>query len=129
DLQAGGGIKLPTGVYDCKTIQTRDGLPNMQPGTKSWDIIANVNYTVKKKSVGLNIDMSYTFITPNINDYKFGNRFGTSITAFYWWRMNDITVLPQGGLRFDVTAADFENFVTKTRNDMTGGEQLYVFGG
>src|SRR5690606_1503481 len=124
-LQAGGGIKLPVGAYDEIAIKYGEGLPIMQPGTISWDFIVNANYTVRYKSIDINTDLSYTFITPNNNNYKFGNRLSTGITAFYWWQRKGITVLPQSGMRLDIASGDFENYSRRIRNDMSGGNQLY----
>jgi hypothetical protein len=126
DLQAGGGVKLPTGTYNQTAIGSGNELPNMQPGTKSWDFVANANYTLRRRALGANVDVSYTIINPNINNYKFGNRFSSGLSGFYWWQMQNITVLPQVGVRLDAAAGDYEDYSKKIRNDMNGGEQLYA---
>lgn len=126
NLQAGVGIKLPTGAYDTKSIQRSEGLPNMQPGTNSWDFIANANYTLRRKMVGVNADVSFTLLTPNSVQYKYGDRFSAGLTAFYWYQKQQFTWLPQLGLRYDVSGADYDNYRYKIRNDMSGGTQLYA---
>lgn len=126
NLQAGGGIKLPTGNYDVHAIQEEEGLPNMQPGTNSWDLIVNANYTLRHKKTGVNIDASYTFTTPNSVQYKYGNRLSAGALGFYWYQKKNFSLLPQAGLRFDVAGADYDNYKYRWESDMSGGEQLYA---
>ena len=124
-LQAGAGVKLPTGAYDNNILNSGDLLPNMLPGTNSWDFIANANYTLKHGKGGVNVDASYTATTANKLGYKYGNRLSTGILGFYSWQKGQVSLLPQAGLRMDVAGTDYENYSTKLMNDMSGGEQLY----
>jgi hypothetical protein len=126
DLQIGGGLKLPTGRYNKESILRGDNLPNMQPGTKSWDVTANTIYTARYKSLGGTIDASYTIVTPNTDDYKFGNRLSTGVSVFYWWQTKKCIILPQSGVRLDATAGDYEYYSRNIKSDMTGGQQLYI---
>ena len=129
NLQGGGGIKLPTGAYDEHAIKYTEGLPNMQPGTNSWDFIVNANYTLRHQSAGVNIDASYTITTANKVQYKYGNRFSTGILGFYWYEKDKISLLPQAGFRLDVAGTDYDNYKYRWKNDMSGGEQLYLSAG
>jgi len=129
NLQAGGGVKLPTGGYDKQSVQKAEGLPNMQPGTNSWDFIVNANYTLKKERVGVNVDASYTISTPNSLEYKYGNRLSTGVMGFYWQQRKDITLLPQAGIRLDVAGSDYDNYGYRWKNDMSGGTQLFASAG
>lgn len=126
NLQAGGGLKLPTGRYDAASVTAADGLPNMQPGTGSWDFIANANYTIRHKKVGANVDASCTATTTNSSGYKYGNRLSTGVLAFYWWQKNNFSLLPQAGCRIDIAGADYDNYATGNLSDMTGGSQIYA---
>jgi hypothetical protein len=124
-LQAGAGIKMPTGKYDVASVKYLEGLPNMQPGSRSFDFIANANYTITRKMIGLNIDGSYTATTANLDKYKYGNRLSTGLMAFYIIKYKQVSVLPQMGVRYDISGTDYDNYSAKTKNDMTGGNQLY----
>lgn len=126
NLQAGGGVKLPTGRYDAVAIKTLAALPNMQPGTGSWDFIGNANYTIRRKALGVNVDAAYTLTTPNSYQYKYGNRMSGGVLGFYWLSKGDLDIVPQAGLRLDINSRDYENYSTGLSNDMTGGEQLYA---
>ncbi|HRO41588.1 MAG TPA: hypothetical protein PL009_02045 [Flavipsychrobacter sp.] len=126
NLQAGGGIKIPTGAYDKSSVQKAEGLPNMQPGTNSWDFIVNANYTLRRKKAGVNLDASYTLLTPNSLQYKYGNRLSAGLMGFYWYQKSNTTILPQIGLRYDRANADYDNYKYNIKSDMSGGEQLYV---
>ena len=124
-LLAGGGIKMPTGKYTGITTLDEEGLPNVQPGTGSWDFIANANYTVRRKTIGLNADASYTMTTANTADYKYGNRLNASLMAFYWWQKKTITLLPQAGIRYEYSLHDYDNYEKKWLNENSGGNIIF----
>lgn len=125
-LLAGGGIKLPTGKYDPNSVTTEEGLPNMQPGTHSWDFIANANYSVKYHATGLNIDVSYMATTVNKESYKFGNRLSSGASLFYEWKKKNVSILPLAGMRYDFAAKDYENYRERISDEDGGGWQLYA---
>jgi hypothetical protein len=129
NLQLGGGIKLPTGVHDDGAAQTADGLPNMQPGTGSWDFVLNGNYTVRRKAVGVNTEVSYTITSPNGVQYKYGNRLTAGTTGFYWYQRRAIILMPQIGIRAELAGPDYDNYRYGWKNDMAGGTQVYVSAG
>lgn len=124
-LFAGGGIKLPTGKYDPASV-TEDGLPNMQPGTHSWDFITNVNYTIRYNAAGINTDASYVITTANPDNYKFGNRLSIGATAFYEYTFKKLSVIPQAGIRHDRVAKDYEDYTAREKDEDGGGWQLYA---
>lgn len=128
-LLAGGGLKVPVGNYDATSFTSEEGLPNMQPGTHSWDFIANANYTIKHSTYGLNTDVSYVATTANKENYKFGNRLSAGTTLFYEWKKKNISLLPQLGARFDQASKDYENYSTRTKDEDGGGWQLYAMQG
>lgn len=128
-LQAGGGLKLPTGAYDRDLVQSYEVLPNMQPGTNSWDFVLNTNYMLRKEQAGINLDASYTIVTPNSFQYKYGNRFAGGLMAFYWYEKSRLTLLPQAGLRLDVAGSDYDHYAYRRKSDMSGGHQLYASAG
>jgi hypothetical protein len=123
-LQLGGGIKLPTGNY--VRVEGSEGLPNMQPGTGSWDVITNLNYSVQYKKTGLSIDGNYTINTANMESYKFGNRFAVSILGYHTLVGKGYSVLPLAGIRIECYAKDFENYRKHWLNDMTGGKVVFA---
>ncbi len=125
-LLAGGGLKLPTGRHDALASMGDDGLPNMQPGTGSWDFLANVNYTIRKKGMGVNADVTYTQTTANHEGYKYGNRLSAGLTGFYWWQHRAFRVLPQAGLRYNYASMDWDNYRKGWINDVSGGHQLFA---
>lgn len=125
-LLAGGGLKLPTGHHDALASMGNDGLPNMQPGTGSWDFLANINYTVRRGGFGANADVTYTQTTANHESYKYGNRLSAGITGFYWWQRKEVRLLPQAGVRYNYAAMDWDNYRKGWINDVSGGHQLFA---
>ncbi|XZF13151.1 hypothetical protein ACTHGU_15295 [Chitinophagaceae bacterium MMS25-I14] len=128
-LLLGGGIKLPTGRYTGITEMDKLGLPNTQPGTGSWDFVADGNYTLRYKKTGINLDAAYTFTTANKYDYKYGNRLSTGLLGFYWWQKNKWKLLPQAGLKYEYTLHDYDNYSKRWLNDQTGGSMLFASAG
>ncbi|MEN9337008.1 MAG: hypothetical protein RLZZ500_1995 [Bacteroidota bacterium] len=99
-LIVGGGVKLPTGVYD----QANNGSvnPGYQLGTGSWDGIFLVDYTVRYKQIGINGVINYTNKAENAKGYRFGNQFNYAGTFFYIWNAKNWTIAPQVGLNGEV---------------------------
>ncbi len=128
-LLAGGGIKAPTGKYTGITELDKEGLPNMQAGTGSWDFVANANYTIRYRQAGINLDAAYTFTTANRESYKYGNRLSSGLLAFYWLQKNNLIILPQAGLKYEYTLHDYDNYAKKWLNEQSGGYQSFVSAG
>jgi hypothetical protein len=98
----------------------------MQPGTKSWDFIVNTNYTTDNDVIGINLDASYTLTTANPDGYKFGNRLSSGVLTYYRIGNQSVTVMPQAGMRLDLTGPEYDNYAYGLANDMTGGSQWYA---
>lgn len=128
-LLVGGGVKLPTGHYTGITDADKQGLPNMQTGTGSYDFIVNANYTVRQKKWGYNLDASYTLTTANYTGYKYGNKLNSSLVAFYWLEHKKNKIVPQFGVRYEYTLHDYDNYAKKWLNEQSGGYVTYLSGG
>lgn len=124
-LFAGGGLKAPTGLYTGTTTRDRDGLPNMQPGTGSWDFMANANYTISHGNTGINAEAAYTFTTPNGDNYKYGDRLSGAAMGFYRKNAGNWILMPALGVKYEHTLHDYDNYARKWLNDQTGGNMLY----
>ncbi len=128
-LLAGGGLKLPTGSYTGITQRDKEGLPNMQPGTGSWDFILNTNYTLRRRNNGLNLDASYTITLPNSESYKYGNRLGAGLLAFHSFTHRDVTLTPQAGIRYEYSLHDYDNYERRWLNKQSGGYLCFAAAG
>ena len=120
-LLAGAGIKFPTGSYTGLANAERNGIPNIQTGSGSWDFLANANYTQKGKTWGYNLDLSYIITTANKEQYKFGNRLNTAAMAFCWLENKNLKIVPQAGGRFEYSLHDYDHYGKKWLNEKTGG--------
>lgn len=103
-LQFGGGVKAPTGKYNVANNGTLN--PSFQLGTGSWDYLLVTEYVVKRKQLGLNSALSYTFKTENQKQYQFGNQLNYSSTLFYFLDMSKVKVVPQLGFAGEVYASN-----------------------
>lgn len=106
-LQVGGGIKLPTGRY---RLTDSDGVryhANLQPGTGSTDALLNIIYTLRRRSLGLQVDAQTRLNTGNANRYRFGHRQNAAIRLFWWKNIGrNISVLPRAGFVLDAAQKD-----------------------
>lgn len=99
-VQFGGGVKAPTGKYSLANNGTLN--PSFQLGTGSWDYLLVTEYVVKRKQLGLNTALSYTFKTENQKKYQFGNQFNYGSTLFYLLDLDKIKLVPQLGIAGEV---------------------------
>ncbi len=103
-IQLGGGFKAPTGAYSTSNNGTLN--PSFQLGTGSWDYLLVSEYVIKRKQLGLNTALSYTFKTENQKLYQFGNQFNYGSTLFYLWDLETIKLVPQMGFAGEVYASN-----------------------
>jgi hypothetical protein len=103
-LQLGGGVKAPTGKYSTTNNGTLN--PSFQLGTGSWDYLLVSEYVFKRKQLGLNNAISYTFKTENEKLYQFGNQLNYGSTLFYFLDLNAVKFVPQAGIAGEVYASN-----------------------
>ncbi|MCC6283374.1 MAG: hypothetical protein IT262_22405 [Saprospiraceae bacterium] len=106
-LQVGCGVKLPTGRY---RLTDSDGVryhANLQPGTGSTDALINIIYTLRRRSLGVQVDAQTRFNTLNANRYRFGHRQNAAIRLFWWKNLGrNVSVLPRAGFLLDAAQKD-----------------------
>lgn len=105
-LQAGGGIKLPTGKFD----EANNGSfnPSYQVGTGSWDYLLATEYVVRRKQFGLNTMLNYVIKSENDKKYRFGNQFNYSGTFFYLHENDTFSFAPQIGFAGEVYEDNYQ---------------------
>lgn len=105
-LQAGIGIKFPTGKSN--HIPEYAGLlvPNLQTGSGSFDLPLNLVYTLRYKKLGINMEGNYRVNTVNKRGYQFGDRIASSFRLFYWQNIRNISLLPHIGSSFEYSGTD-----------------------
>ena len=113
-LQAGGGVKFPTGYYN-----RRIDHPTLQTGTGSWDALLNAIYTLRYNRFGLNTDAMFRLSGENASGYKAGNRFSGGLRFFYWKDWKNLTLLPNAGIVYETAGKDSDH---GARLDLTGGQ-------
>lgn len=125
-LWTGTGIKLPSGRYIGSTEMDKRGLPNLQPGTGSYDFIVNTNYTVRNGVYGMNADGGYTITTANSSSYKYGNKLNASVIFFHSMKVGNINILPHTGARYEYTQPDYNNYGRNWLNEQSGGHVAFA---
>jgi len=122
-LQAGAGLKMPTGKYNQANAGSVN--PSFQLGTGSWDYLLNTEYTIRRKRFGLNAMLNYVIKTENAKNYRFGNQFNYSSTFFYLYEKEDsFSIAPQLGIAGEVYESNFQyaQKVRKTEGDIVFGK-------
>lgn len=115
-----GGVKLPTGATH-KTSNGERLSPTMQPGSGSFDFVANLFYSIRYRKAGFTADASYKINTTNKDGYRFGNRLTVSGKAFLWLRANWVSILPSIGVAYENAANDGNN---NYRVNYSGGQAV-----
>ena len=121
-LQAGGGVKMPTGEYS--NANNGSVNPSFQVGTGSWDYLLAAEYIIKHKQLGLNSMLNYTIKTENSENYQFGNQWNYATMLFYIAEGSRCTIVPQLGLAGEVYAANkqFGEELPNTKGDILFGK-------
>jgi len=124
-LFAGGGVKAPSGEHVGITELDKMGLPNMQPGTGSWDFLVNANYTLKGHHYGLNADVSYSLTTANADKLKYGNKLAGGLVVYRTLDRGAIAIVPQLGARYEYALHDYDNYPRRWLNEQSGGYMAF----
>lgn len=120
NLQAGMGVKLPTGAY--KQANSGSVNPSFQLGTGSWDVLLTSEYVIKKKKFGLNNMINYIIKNENGKYYRFGNQFNYASTIFYLFENKKFAFAPQIGLAGELYESNYQ-YNQKVKN--TSGDVLF----
>lgn len=124
-LNVGGGVAIPTGNFNKKTItgfeteikpnvilgtpiQTLD--PHLQSGTGAFGFVFLAEYMVKFKNIGLNTNISYKKNLENKNNFRFADRINANVITLYMLKISEnYTLVPTIGLSFENAKRDEYN--------------------
>lgn len=121
-LWVGAGVKAPTGKYEAPEKNGMETANIFQLGTGSVDFTLNAMYDLRLQDAGINTMVSYKMNTVNGDEYRYGNKFSSSVQAYYKFRiMNKLTLAPNAGLLFESAKKDLDDGY---RVDVSGGHML-----
>ncbi|GAA4468852.1 hypothetical protein GCM10023093_27270 [Nemorincola caseinilytica] len=123
-LFGGLGAKLPTGHYT--SIMGAGNVQAMSPGTGSWDVLANANYTLLRGNSGMNADVSGTLTTTSPGGYRYGSRVGMGVSVFRAYTVGQVRISPQVGVRYEYAQADEYEHYKGWVNTASGGDILFA---
>lgn len=104
----GLGVKAPSGQF----FKLGFDEVNMMPGSGSTDLVANVNYALQYRNVGIQNESGFTYKTENKYKYRFGNALSTTQVVYYRWKVSENVILvPQLGVNFTYNWKDRKNGV------------------
>lgn len=123
-LQVGPGIKLPTGRFRMEDADGVEYHPNLQPGTGSTDVLLNLVYTIRRGSLGMQVDAQTRLNTENADRYRFGHRQNAAVRFFWWQNLgNNLAILPRAGVAIDAARKDV--WYASTQEE-TGGHSVFA---
>ncbi len=105
NLLVGGGLKLATGDYK-RQVENNELNPNLQLGSGSYDLVANLIYTVRLNNIGVNSDLTYKYNTANQDQFRFGNRIAASSRFFSVLKFKEMRIMPNAGLSIEGIGMD-----------------------
>lgn len=124
-LLLGTGIKLPFGSSYKDFINDTpmdENLLQLQLGTGSFDWIINANYQVRRKSIGLQTDISFKQNFVNKFGFEKGKQLNVQANFFYQKKWSKTVMMAILGAVYENAASDKIN---KNRLINTGGSNLY----
>lgn len=113
-LFASAGLKLPTGISQNHETHHPNHIPGFQIGTGSWDFPFSINYTIRLKKLGCNLETQYLLRTANKQNYRYGNILNAAVRAFYWYYRPTFTLLPSVACLFEHYQTDLKNKILVT---------------
>lgn len=80
-LQISGGVEAPTGAFEF----SHDHPANMQPGSGTWDYLGGLNYTLRYRNGGINLEGNYRYngVYEKGYGYDWGNSYITAGKIFW----------------------------------------------
>ncbi|MDX2303376.1 MAG: hypothetical protein NW226_11280 [Microscillaceae bacterium] len=120
-LMIGGGLKFPLGEFK-KEDQGELINRNFQLGSGSLDYLLSLNYTLRYKNLGLNVESSYKLNSRNNENYLFGNQMNTSGYLIYWFEKPQISFLPYLGAYYERAGMHQDGKIDQVN---TGGSALF----
>ena len=117
-LQAGVGVKLPTGEY--KEANSGSVNPSFQLGTGSWDVLLTTEYVMKKNKLGWSNMVNYIVKNQNEKYYQFGNQLNYASAIFYLLENEHLAFAPQVGISGEVyeSNSQYNQEVKNTSGDV-----------
>ncbi|MGY6560910.1 MAG: hypothetical protein ACXITV_02270 [Luteibaculaceae bacterium] len=120
-LFAGAMAKAPTGYYEHFSNQHGIIIPNMQPGTGSWDFGFTTQYIISTKKWGVNNEATLVLNGHNTLDYDFGNKLAFSSGVFRNLAHKEHNFFIHAGLRYDFMQQDLLIRSENILNEFSGG--------
>lgn len=108
NLWAGGGVKLPTGIYAASDkLAGSDDANVFQLGTGSLDFMVSLMYDIRWQDFGMNINATQKLNTANKEAYRYGDKTSINTQLYYKIRANKkYMIAPNAGILYEHAALD-----------------------
>lgn len=124
-LLLSAGIKAPSGKFKF----SHDTPSALQPGTGSWDIPLNANYTLRNSTIGINLESSFRINGRADEKFVWGNS-SSSIARFLYLNIKDQQgYMVSTGISYDWSEPNLENELFQIESAYSGGETLNLLFG
>lgn len=124
-VEAGAGVKAPTGHFNPDLHAQRNLPENFNPGNGSWAGLAQANIVLSRKNGGLLLTTSYQHNRPASNGYRFGHQWSGQAMVFNQFQVNEkLSVTPFVGVSAEKTFQDLKADGKYAAS--TGGHAMYL---
>lgn len=128
-IMLSASVKLPTGVHDAKVNGDDFVIPNLQPGSGSWDLLVNVNYMQRLDAWGFQSQLALRYNGVNPAGYRFGNRRAAAFKAFRFIDVGERKLLPGVEIAVGSASPDLLSDPHGQLNELSGGRSVMVSSG
>jgi hypothetical protein len=108
-LMLGAGAKMPLGRND---LRFQDVLVpvDLQPGTRTWDLLGSVEYMVRRGRNGASVTMIGRHNGTTSDNYRLGHGLSTTAELFCRWDVGEqLTLMPSLGMYHELSGRDAED--------------------
>lgn len=117
-LQISAGAEAPTGKFTF----SHDHPANMQAGSGTWDYLFGLNYTLRYRNAGINLEGNYRYNGITKVGYDWGNSWTGGSKIFTTIHQDSsTTIMPWAGLSYEEYESNIENTKYQIRAAYTGG--------
>ncbi|MBI1228296.1 MAG: hypothetical protein GC192_23885 [Bacteroidetes bacterium] len=124
-VEAGAGVKAPTGHFNPDLHDQRNLPENFNPGNGSWAGLAQANIVLNRDNGGLLLTANYQHSRPASNGYRFGHQWSGQALVFNQFQFKGKPSLaPFTGVSVEKTFQDMEADGKYAAS--TGGHAMYL---
>ncbi|MFK7935815.1 MAG: hypothetical protein AB8G22_20040 [Saprospiraceae bacterium] len=123
-FEIGGGIKLPTGVYN-PDLHDTDLPENFNVGNGNWGYVLQPNLILSHEQFGLVLGGVLQYFSKSTDDYRFGHQYSSRALLYLDQQINSQwQIIPNAGIIYEQISSD--TYANGRLVDATSGSGTYA---